>query len=115
PEILRLSDRVRLIEAPDLSARFPAERYARVRFRMNDGRVFESETMPARGDAERPLSDDEIQSKFHALADGPLGRAAADELHAAITALPEQRDTRHLLDILLSAPDNAARSVAATA
>lgn len=116
PEILRLSDRIRLIDAPDLSARFPAERYARVRFRMNDGRVLESETMPARGDAERPLSDEQILSKFHDLADGPLGRTAADALHAAILALPEERDVRGLLDGLLSAPGRpAAASAAATA
>jgi 2-methylcitrate dehydratase PrpD len=37
--ILAMSDRIRLIDAADLEARFPAERYARVRFRLRDGRV----------------------------------------------------------------------------
>lgn len=115
PEILRLADRIRLIDAPELSARFPAERYARARFRMNDGRVLESETMPARGDAERPLSDEEILSKFHDLADEPLGRTAAGELRAAILGLAEQRDARGLLDRLLSAPHRFVAARAATA
>ena len=114
-EILRLADRIRLIDAPDLSARFPAERYARARFRMNDGRVLESEAMPARGDAERPLSDEEILSKFHDLADRPLGRAAADELQTVILGLSEQCDAGDLLDRLLSAPRQFVAARAATA
>lgn len=104
PDILAISDRVRLIEAADLTARFPAERYARVRFRLRDGRMLASETLPAQGDAERPLSDDDIRVKFHELADGPLGRPAADALLAAVAGLAQQSDATALIDLLLSAP-----------
>ncbi len=74
--VLAVSRKIRLVDDPALSARFPAERYARIRVELADGRIVESGTLPARGDAETPLSDDEITAKFHALADGPLGSRA---------------------------------------
>jgi 2-methylcitrate dehydratase PrpD len=64
PEIHDMLRRVRLVEAPDLSRRFPAERLARLRFVLSSGRVVESEATTARGDQARPLSDVEILSKF---------------------------------------------------
>jgi len=103
-DILAMSDRIRLIEAPDLNARFPAERYARARFKLADGRELMSETLPARGDAERPLSDADIAAKFHDLADGPLGATAANELLDAVASLPVQKDATALADRLLQAP-----------
>lgn len=106
-DILAMSDRIRLIEAPDLNARFPAERYARVRFQLTDGRVLTSDTLPARGDAERPLSDADILAKFHDLADGPLGAAAANGLLDTVASLPSQQDVAVLAGQLLNAPKHA--------
>jgi 2-methylcitrate dehydratase PrpD len=98
-----MSDRVVLKEADDLNARFPAERIARVTLRLADGRVFRSEATPARGDAERPLSDAEIMDKYMTIAEPALGgRAAA--IAQEIGSLPARRDTRPLLELLLEAP-----------
>jgi 2-methylcitrate dehydratase PrpD len=104
PAILAMSDRIRLQEAPDLNARFPAERFARVRFHLKGGKTVASDTTPARGDAERPLADDEILAKFHELADQPLGIPAARKLEERIAALARQADARPLDDALLTAP-----------
>ncbi|MDY0884396.1 MmgE/PrpD family protein [Dongia soli] len=104
PDILAMSGRIQLLEAPDLNARFPAERYARARFHLVDGRVLSSETLPARGDAERPLSDMEIIAKFHDLADGPLGSRSANALLEAIMALATEKDAATVVDRLLTAP-----------
>ncbi len=101
PEILAMSDRILLREADDLNARFPAERFARVTFRLKDGRVLQSETTPARGDAERPLSDLEILEKFKAVASEALGTRAGD-IVAAVDKLPEEASSRTLLDLLLN-------------
>jgi 2-methylcitrate dehydratase PrpD len=114
-DILAMSDRIRLIEAPDLNARFPAERYARARFKLTDGRELTSETLPARGDAERPLSDADIVAKFHDLADGPLGATAASELLDAIAALPAQKDATPLADRLLKPPKRGSGNDASAA
>lgn len=104
PEILAMSERIQLIEAPDLSARFPAERYARARFHLTDGRILSSATLPARGDAERPLSDAEIIAKFHDLADGPLGPTAANALREAVAVLATRKEAADVVDRLLAAP-----------
>ena len=103
PAVVELSRRIRLVEDTALTARFPAERLARVRARLRDGAVVESPTLPARGDAERPLSDAELTAKFHALAGGPLG-PRADRLAELVVALNETNDTAALLDALLSPP-----------
>ena len=103
PGVLAMSERVRLIEAKDLNARFPAERYARARFRLADGAVLESDAIPARGDPERPLSDAEITEKFHELADEPLGRREAESLLETIVNLNKQDDVSDLLARVLSA------------
>ena len=99
-DILDMSDRIVLSEAADLNARFPAERFARVSFRLRDGRVLKSETPPARGDAERPLSDDEIAEKFTIVAMGALGERAA-AIRSAVDQLPGQDSIRAFLDLLL--------------
>ena len=99
--VVALSRKIRLIDDPDLSRRFPAERFARVRVELQDGTVLESETLPARGDAETPLADTEIALKFHALADGPLG-PRAQRIEELISELPETDDAATLLAALLS-------------
>ena len=111
--ILAMSDRIRLIDAADLDARFPAERYARVRFRLRDGRVLASVDTPARGDADWPLSDQELSAKFHELSDGPLGALAAAGLAETIAALPSAGQATELIDRLLTAPVALGRRAAA--
>ncbi|MBS3647353.1 MmgE/PrpD family protein [Pseudaminobacter sp. 19-2017] len=104
PTVRSLSSRIRLIEAPDLEARFPAERFARARFRLKDGRVLESETLPARGDAERPLSDAEILAKFHANADDFCGTERAGQIVDAVAALSGRVPVNPLLDLITAPP-----------
>jgi 2-methylcitrate dehydratase PrpD len=110
PAILAMSDRIRLLEAEDLNARFPAERFARVRFRLKGGQVVSGDTTPARGDAGSPLSDDEILAKFHELADGPLGDEGARQIQEGVSTLARQTDARPFVDALLTAPRAASSS-----
>ena len=99
--VLALSRKIRLVDDPALSARFPAERFARVRVELRDGTVVESETLPARGDAETPLTDAEITAKFHALADGPLGERA-NRIEELVLESAAAADAAPVLDALLS-------------
>ena len=114
-DILAMSDRIQLREADDLNARFPAGRFARVHFHLFDGRSLTSDTTPARGDAESPLSDAEIVAKFHELADGPLGANAASELLEAVAGLARQADVTGFLNQLLNAARPAAGDEAVAA
>ena len=54
--VLAVSRKIRLVDDPALSARFPAERFARIRVELRNGKVVESGTLPARGDADAPLT-----------------------------------------------------------
>ncbi len=99
--VLAVSRKIRLVDDPLLSARFPAERFARIRVELRNGKVVESRTLPARGDAETPLSEEEITTKFHALADGALG-SRAGLIEELVSATPEAGETTSILDALLS-------------
>ncbi|MEQ8400723.1 MAG: MmgE/PrpD family protein [Roseitalea porphyridii] len=65
--VLDLAGRIELIDDARFNAVFPAERWAEVEIDLPDGRTIRSAPLTARGDADAPLSDDEITAKFHAL------------------------------------------------
>ncbi|CAN7142764.1 MmgE/PrpD family protein [Mesorhizobium amorphae] len=104
PTVLSVSDRIRLVEAKDIDARFPAERLARARFRMTDGRILQSETVTALGDAERPLSDAEIERKFYTIAGDFCGLARAEAIFQAVKGLRQQPSVDQLLDLIVAPP-----------
>jgi 2-methylcitrate dehydratase PrpD len=69
--------------APDLAEAYPRRRAARLRVELRDGRVLEHDQPTRKGDPEAPLTDDELDAKFHELVTpttGPEGAAAL--LHA---------------------------------
>jgi 2-methylcitrate dehydratase PrpD len=103
PRVARVIDVMELVEAPELSRRFPAERFARVRIELADGRVLASADTVARGSAENPLTDDEIAAKYRALAEPVLGESRAMRIADAIAALPARHAAQALLDDLLAA------------
>ena len=88
-EILRLSRSLELVEDEAFSARFPAERWARVSLRLRDGTELDSGPVTARGDPDSPLAAGELKAKFHALAGPVLGDARARRLEALADGLAE--------------------------
>jgi 2-methylcitrate dehydratase PrpD len=105
--VLRLLDRITVAERPEFTSRFPVGRIAVVRLPLHDGSVLVSEPTRARGDADAPLSDDELREKFELLADAlsPRRRAAIAE---AIEALDRNaRLEADLLPLLLTAQNAA--------
>ncbi|QBK29335.1 MmgE/PrpD family protein [Roseitalea porphyridii] len=72
--VLDLAGRIELIGDARFDAVFPAERWAEVEIDQRDGRTIRSAPLTARGDADAPLSDDEITAKYRALM-GEAGHA----------------------------------------
>lgn len=102
PAILAALGTVSLVEDPALSARFPAERLARVRLTLADGTVLASPTTGPRGDAAAPLSNAELQAKFATLASG-LGTERCAAIEAAVATLDRDDSAAHALaDLLLA-------------
>ena len=100
--IARLLACVTLTEDPEFSRRFPAERWARVRITLRDGRTVVSEPAQARGNPDNPLSDEELRGKYRALAEPVLGRPRATRIAAAVDAVASEADALPaLIDALL--------------
>jgi len=100
--VLALADRVELAEDPALSARFPAERLARVQIELDDGACLDSGEMVPRWEAADPPADAEVLDKFRWLAAGVLPAERAAALEDALWNCAELPDARTLLDRLAS-------------
>ena len=101
PRIPRLLGLTALEEDAEFSRRFPAERFARVRITLADGRALVSKPARARGNPENPLGDDELRAKYFALASPALGDARARRIERLVDALPDAGALAPLLDELL--------------
>ena len=87
--IAGLARKVRVAEDRSMTARLPAERPARVRVTLEDGRVLEAERATNRGDADDPYPRAAIEEKFMALATPAWGAAHAAELLRATQAVDD--------------------------
>jgi 2-methylcitrate dehydratase PrpD len=105
PRVRRLLGLMSMQEDAEFVRRFPAERWARVRITLNDGRVLVSDPAAARGDPDHPLSDDEIRTKYRTLAEPVLGRPRTIRIERAVDGLASERSALpELLNELLRAP-----------
>jgi 2-methylcitrate dehydratase PrpD len=77
PRIRALMARTQLHADPDLSAKFPGVRAARVTVRLRDGRVIEQFAPCRKGDPEAPLTDADLDDKFLELSSPVIGAGPA--------------------------------------
>lgn len=75
-----LAERVSVTVAPDIAARVPDARGARVTLELTDGSELTEEVQHARGGAERPWTEPELREKFRTLVDPILDETAAAAL-----------------------------------
>lgn len=78
--IRRLMGRTKLNADPDLTAKFPGQRAARITIALRDGRRIEKFAPCRKGDPEAPLSDADLDDKFAELAASVVGAGAAKHL-----------------------------------
>jgi len=83
PDILALSARIEIVEAADISARFPEEILSRLSITLKNGEVLVSPITAARGDPHTALSVEELEQKFDLFARS-LGPERSDAVKAAI-------------------------------
>jgi 2-methylcitrate dehydratase PrpD len=101
PRVMELQQKMTLCDDAAFSARFPAERWARVRIVLTDGRTFVSEPARARGNPENPLADDELRRKYLGYAEPVLGAARATRIEQAVDALLTDPPLARVADDLL--------------
>ncbi|MFW5941654.1 MAG: MmgE/PrpD family protein [Chloroflexota bacterium] len=104
--ILALAERVSLHEAPEYSARFPEERYARVEVETTAGMVFSSGAVPAPWGEDDPPPDEALREKFRRLAGQSVQADRAVRLESMLWQCTELADAQELT-ALLAAPAEA--------
>jgi 2-methylcitrate dehydratase PrpD len=85
--VQRLLTKMTLVEDAEFSRRFPAERWARVRMMLNDGRTLISEPAQARGVPGNPLTDGELRSKYRELTEPVLRAPRSARIESLVDSL----------------------------
>lgn len=97
PAIRALAAKVVHTVDPDCEAAFPRARSARAAIVTKDGRRFETFAPTRKGDPDNPLTDAELDAKFHELTDPVLGPSAAAGL---LTRLRDLASVASVADLL---------------
>jgi 2-methylcitrate dehydratase len=100
PVLSALVQRVKVERHEELSARYPEATGNIVTVRLRGGRALSERVDYPRGHARNPLTDAEVETKFHALADPRLGRKRADAVLAWLWRLEEAGDSAALMPLV---------------
>jgi 2-methylcitrate dehydratase PrpD len=95
-----VAERVEIAHDADLEQAFPERALAWVELEARDGRRARSPVVAAPGDVESPLTDEEVERKFHLLADPVLGAGRAAAVVREVRRLPDAGDTGGLMALL---------------
>jgi 2-methylcitrate dehydratase PrpD len=90
--ILDLASRIAVEEDPQMTARLPGLRPARVALHLADGRTLSAEALTNRGDTEDPYTEAEVRAKFRELTEPVYGPARAQAIEDAVLALGPHRE-----------------------
>ncbi len=104
PDILSMSARIEIVEAADISARFPDEILSRLTLTLKNGTVLISPTTAAKGDPHTALSAEELDQKFDLFSVG-LGQKRSLAVKQAITQLDHAASAITALAPLFDAVD----------
>ncbi|MCG4454057.1 MmgE/PrpD family protein [Pseudomonas sp. MMS21-TM103] len=106
-DILAVSRRIEIVEADDLSARFPGEILSRVTMSLKDGQRFTSPITAAKGDPATAMSQAEFRAKFHLLAGVSLSEPRRLAIEQVIAELPGSVSCAALFELLFVAEEAA--------
>jgi len=100
PTIRVQLNKVKVVADPEIEKVFPALQRVAVKITSTDGRVFEKTMDFPKGDPRNPLSDREIEEKFHALAEPIMTAEARKKLIDAIWSLEKQKSVTNLMELM---------------
>ena len=113
PTIRAQLKKVEVVADPEIEKVFPALQRVIVNITTTDSRTFTKQLDYPKGDPRNPLSDQEIEEKFAALADGVLSASAQKKLKDAIWNLENIESVSKLMS-LMKASTSKKKSVATT-
>ena len=100
PTIRGQLKKVEVVADPEIEKVFPALQRVIVNITTTDGRTFGKQLDYPKGDPRNPLSDQEIEEKFSALADGVLSSPAQKKLKDAIWGLEKVGSVSKLMALM---------------
>jgi 2-methylcitrate dehydratase len=101
PFVWELLSKIKVIADPEIDALFPKVKRAIVTIKTKDGGSFTKQEDFAKGQAERPLTDEESIAKFRANAQGAITNKRLDEIARGTLTLEEVSDIRNYMKLLI--------------
>ena len=98
--ILEQLRKVEVVADPEIEKVFPALQRVIVNMTTTDGRTFSKQLDFPKGDPRNPLTDQEVEEKFGALAEGVLSTGAQRKLKEAIWNLEDSDSIRKLMVLM---------------
>jgi 2-methylcitrate dehydratase len=99
-DVAALIGRIEVSPDPELAAKYPKGRPARLKVKLANGETLEDFQAVPSGDAERPLDDATLEAKFMANAADAYGDAGAREIVEVVRHLEQIEDVRELTRLL---------------
>ena len=100
PKIREQLSKVEVVADPEIEKVFPALQRVIVHITTKDGRHFEKQLDYPKGDPRNPLTDQEIEEKFAALADGVLTAAAQKRVKETVWNLERVGSVSELMALM---------------
>jgi len=101
--VLELLTKIKVTANPEIDAIFPNVKRAIVTITTEDGRTFKKQEDSARGEPNRPLSEEELIAKFHANAQVALSKRQREELIQATLTIDHCKNVRKYVPLLVRA------------
>jgi 2-methylcitrate dehydratase len=100
PELLKLVARVKVVRNAELSAKYPREVGNIVTLRTTAGKTLTKRVDVPLGNALKPLTDDQVLSKFHSQSDPIIGNERAAHAADWVWKLESQKNIADLMPLL---------------
>jgi 2-methylcitrate dehydratase len=100
PAIRAQLKKVEVVADPEIEKVFPALQRVIVNINTTDGRSFNKQLDYPKGDPRNPLTDQEVEEKFSALADGVLSHTAQKQVKDAVWNLERVGSVSELMALM---------------
>jgi 2-methylcitrate dehydratase len=101
PALRLLIKKLRVVEEPEFTRRYPAESCTRIEVTTTDGQHVAAETSQPKGHYRNPLTDGEVEAKFSGLASGALEAEGCDRVIAEVWNLENAATVNRLFESLV--------------
>ena len=101
PALRLLIKKLKVVEEPEFTRRYPAESCTRIEVTTTDGRRVVAETSHPKGHYRNPLTDSEVEAKFRGLASGALGAEGCDRVLSEVWSFENSATLDRLFDSLV--------------